>query len=221
MWGPSASAGHGRVRLTMVGMTGTDVADHVVGGQDTRWRLGRQPRPSRAGLIRVFVLEDHEFLRGVLTERLNDEPDMAVVGGCGSAAEAVRLIAALRPEVAVLDVNLPDGDGIAVCRQTRRLPHPPAVLMLTSSDDPELVHAARSAGASGLLVKKLHGLALADAIRLLTRGHEAYEDPPAQPASVIGAQSAHGGSPRRMAAAITRPTRTCCVETPIAFPPGR
>jgi two-component system, NarL family, response regulator DevR len=170
----------------MVGMTGTGVAEPVAGRRDTRWRFCRQARPDRAGLIRVSVLEDHEYLRDVLTERLDGEPDMAVVGGCGSAAEAVRLIAALRPDVAVLDVYLPDGDGIAVCRQTRRLHNPPAVLMLTSSDDPELVHAARGAGAAGHLVKNLHGLDLAGAVRLVAQGRLVYDGPATQPPAAAG-----------------------------------
>jgi two-component system, NarL family, response regulator DevR len=112
---------------------------------------------------------------------------MAVVGAGGSAAAAVRQIATLRPDVAVLDVHLPDGDGITVCGQARRLDRPPAVLMLTCSDDAQLVGAARAAGAAGYLVKKLRGLDLSESVRLVAAGGQVYDDLPQPQASLSGA----------------------------------
>jgi two-component system, NarL family, response regulator DevR len=175
-------------------MTGPVTVDQPGAGTSGH-RHARRPRPKfgepdSAGplaLIRVFLLEDHEFLRAVLTQRLNDEPDMAVVGAGGSAAAAVRQIATLRPDVAVLDVHLPDGDGITVCGQARRLDRPPAVLMLTCSDDAQLVGAARAAGAAGYLVKKLRGLDLSESVRLVAAGGQVYDDLPQPQASLSGA----------------------------------
>jgi two-component system, NarL family, response regulator DevR len=75
------------------------------------------PRP--AGQIGVFLLDDHEIVRRGVREPLEAEPDIVVVGEAGTAASALARIPALRPEVAVLDVRLPDGDGVSVCRDIR------------------------------------------------------------------------------------------------------
>src|SRR5215207_7386115 len=99
--------------------------------------------------IRVFLLDDHEVVRRGLKDLLESDGDIEVVGESGSAAEAIRRIPALRPDVAVLDARLPDGSGIDVCREIRSRERGTSALILTSYDDDEALFAAIMAGASG------------------------------------------------------------------------
>ena len=111
--------------------------------------------------IKVFLLDDHEVVRLGLHQLLDAEPDIEVVGDASTAAEAIARIPAVRPDVAVLDVRLPDGDGITVCREIRSaMDNPPACLMLTSFSDDEALFTAIMAGAAGYLLKQVHGDAL-------------------------------------------------------------
>ncbi|MFD7159584.1 response regulator [Kribbella sp. NPDC059898] len=127
--------------------------------------------------IKVFLLDDHEVVRLGLHQLLDAEPDIEVVGDAGTAAEAIARIPAVRPDVAVLDVRLPDGDGVTVCREVRsRMAEPPACLMLTSFSDDEALFTAIMAGASGYLLKQINGHALVDAVRRLAAG-ESLLDP--------------------------------------------
>src|SRR5690242_6811967 len=103
--------------------------------------------------IRVFLLDDHEVVRRGLGMLLGDEPDIEVVGEAGTASQALARIPALCPDVAVLDVRLPDGDGVSVCREVRStMDSPPACLMLTSYSDDEALFEAIMAGAAGYLL---------------------------------------------------------------------
>ena len=122
------------------------------------------------GKISVFLLDDHEVVRRGVRDLLEAEPDITVVGEAGTAASALARIPALRPDVAVLDVRLPDGNGVAVCREIRsRLPHI-ACLMLTSFSDEEALFDAVMAGASGYVLKQIHGSDLVGAIRTVASG---------------------------------------------------
>ncbi len=85
--------------------------------------------------ISVFLLDDHEVVRRGVRDLLASEPDIDVVGDAGTTAEALERIPALRPDVAVLDVRLPDGDGVLVCREIRSKLPDTACLMLTSFGD--------------------------------------------------------------------------------------
>src|ERR1039457_1585332 len=85
--------------------------------------------------ITVFLLDDHEIVRRGVRELLEAEPDITVVGEAGTAASALARVPALRPRVAVLDVRLPDGDGVSVCREIRSRMPEVACLMLTSFGD--------------------------------------------------------------------------------------
>src|SRR5262245_33807697 len=87
--------------------------------------------------IRVFLLDDHEVVRRGLADLLDAEPDISVVGDAANVEHALVRAPAVRPNVAVLDVRLPDGDGISVCRDLRSRMPELAVLMLTSFDDEE------------------------------------------------------------------------------------
>lgn len=126
--------------------------------------------------IRVFVLDDHEVVRRGVIAMLEIEDDLEIVGEASNAAQAVARIPALRPDVAILDVRLPDGDGITVCREVRsRLPEL-RCLMLTSFADDEALFDAVMAGASGYVLKQIHGMDLVGAVRTLASG-QALLDP--------------------------------------------
>ncbi|MFE2971159.1 response regulator [Streptomyces sp. NPDC059340] len=120
--------------------------------------------------IRVFLLDDHEVVRRGLTDLLDAEPDISVVGDAGSVEHALVRGPALRPDVAVLDVRLPDGDGISVCRELRSQMPELACLMLTSFDDEEALLDAIMAGASGYVLKQIKGSDLVAAIRTVASG---------------------------------------------------
>ena len=120
--------------------------------------------------IRVFLLDDHEIVRRGLKELLEGEEDLVVVGEAGTAAEALARIPATVPDVAVLDVRLPDGDGVEVCREIRSA-HPEInCLMLTSYADDEALFSAILAGAAGYVLKQVRGTDLIDAIRRVAQG---------------------------------------------------
>jgi two-component system, NarL family, response regulator DevR len=120
--------------------------------------------------VRVFLLDDHEVVRQGVTALLETQPDLTVVGEASTAAEALVRVPALWPDVAVLDVRLPDGDGVQVCRQLRaQLPHL-ACLMLTSYADDEALFESVMAGAAGYVLKELRGSDLVQAIRTVAGG---------------------------------------------------
>jgi DNA-binding NarL/FixJ family response regulator len=128
------------------------------------------------GKIRVFLLDDHEIVRRGVRELLEAEDDVEVVGEADTAERALARIPATRPDVAILDVRLPDGDGIAVCREIRSDHDGIACLMLTSFSDDEALVQAVVAGASGYLLKQLRGNDIVDAVRRVARG-ESLLDP--------------------------------------------
>jgi DNA-binding NarL/FixJ family response regulator len=126
--------------------------------------------PSAAQPIRVFLLDDHEVVRRGVRDMLETAPDLVVVGEASTAADALATGPALAPDVAVLDVRLPDGDGVSVCRDLRsQLPNL-ACLMLTSFADDEALVDAIMAGASGYVLKQIHGADLVNAIRTVAAG---------------------------------------------------
>ncbi|WP_329213612.1 response regulator transcription factor [Streptomyces sp. NBC_01485] len=120
--------------------------------------------------IRVFLLDDHEVVRRGLADLLDSEPDIKVIGDAGTMDHALARGPALRPDVAVLDVRLPDGDGISVCRELRSQMPELACLMLTSFDDEEALLDAIMAGASGYVLKQIKGSDLVSAVRTVASG---------------------------------------------------
>jgi len=120
--------------------------------------------------IRVFLVDDHEIVRRGIADLLNAEPDIDVVGEASSAAQAVGRLAATVPDVAVLDVRLPDGNGIDVCRDIRSQHPEVRCLILTGYDDDEAINAAVLAGASGYVLKDVRGSGLIEAIRKVAAG---------------------------------------------------
>jgi two-component system, NarL family, response regulator DevR len=120
--------------------------------------------------VRVFLLDDHEVVRAGLRQLLEEEPDLEVVGEASTAGEALLRVPLTAPDVAVLDVRLPDGDGVEVCRELRSRMPELRCLMLTSFADDEALAAAILAGASGYLLKDLRGMNILDAVRRVGEG---------------------------------------------------
>lgn len=120
--------------------------------------------------IRILLLDDHEVVRRGLRDLLGAEPDMTVVGEAATAAQAIARGPALRPDVAVLDVRLPDGDGITICRELRVLIPDVSCLMLTSFDDDDALLDAIMAGAGGYVLKQIKGSDLVSAVRTVAAG---------------------------------------------------
>jgi len=133
---------------------------------ETRAGTASEARPR----ISVFLLDDHEpFRRGVRT-LLAAEPDLDVIGEAGTAVAALQRVPELSPDVAVLDVRLPDGDGVSVCREIRSMLPGTACLMLTSSASDEAVLGSIMAGAAGYVSKQTCGADLVSAVRTVAAG---------------------------------------------------
>ncbi|MGP3998564.1 response regulator [Streptomyces sp. 8N706] len=125
---------------------------------------------SEEGKIRVFLLDDHEVVRRGVHELLSVEDDIDVVGEAGTAADALARIPATRPDVAVLDVRLPDGSGVEVCREIRSANEDIKCLILTSYADDEALFDAILAGAAGYVLKAIRGNELLSAVRDVAAG---------------------------------------------------
>lgn len=121
-------------------------------------------------VLRVFLLDDHEMVRRGVRELLETEGDIEVVGEASTAAEALARVPAVRPHVAVLDVRLPDGDGVTVCRDLRSAMPELACLMLTSFSDDDALLGAIMAGAAGYVLKQIRGVDLVEAVRTVAAG---------------------------------------------------
>jgi len=120
--------------------------------------------------IRVFLLDDHEIVRQGIAALLEVQPDMEVVGEASTAAEALARVPAVRPDVAILDVRLPDDDGVHVCRELRQRVPEVSCLMLTSYADDEALFESVLAGAAGYVLKEVRGGDLVQAIRTVAAG---------------------------------------------------
>jgi two-component system, NarL family, response regulator DevR len=120
--------------------------------------------------IKVFLLDDHEVVRRGIRDLLEAEGDIVVVGEASTAAEALARVPATHPDVAVLDVRLPDGDGVSVCRELRSDFPELSCLMLTSFADDEALYNAILAGASGYVLKQIRGSDLVGAVRTVSGG---------------------------------------------------
>ncbi len=137
-------------------------------GSRSAGTLGRVNAP-QAPPITVALVDDHEIVRRGLRELL-EGAGLVVVGEAGSAAEAIRRMPALHPDVVLLDMQLQDGTGVEVCREIRSSLPDTAVLVLTSYDDDEALFASILAGAAGYLLKQVRGPDLVDAVRRVAAG---------------------------------------------------
>ncbi|MFI8528265.1 response regulator [Promicromonospora sukumoe] len=120
--------------------------------------------------VRVFLVDDHEVVRRGVADLLETEPGLVIVGEASTAREALARIPALAPDVVVLDVRLPDGDGVAVCRDLRSRMPDLACLMLTSFADDEALYDAILAGAAGYVLKQVRGTDLVQAVLTVAAG---------------------------------------------------
>jgi DNA-binding NarL/FixJ family response regulator len=160
---------------------------------------GSQDRP-----IQVFLLDDHELVRVGVRDLLEAQPDIRVIGEAGTVASALARIPALRPDVAVLDVRLPDGDGVTVCREIRSRMPEVACLMLTSFEDDQALFDAVMAGAAGYVLKQIRGTDLAGAVRTVASG-QSLLDPAA--ASKLMARLRNASQKRDPLAGLTNQER--------------
>src|SRR4051812_12945271 len=174
----------------------------LAGGRNTG-TLSRSPRAREElmcetafvreqGKITVFLLDDHEVVRRGVHELLSVEDDIEVVGEAGTAADALVRIPATRPDVAVLDVRLPDGSGVEVCREIRSANEDIKCLMLTSYADDEALFDGIMAGASGYVLKAIRGQELLTAIRDVADGKSLLD--PVAPARVLERLRDGGGT---------------------------
>ena len=132
--------------------------------------------------IRVCLVDDHAMIREALKARFAREPDMEVVGEAATARSAVALVGSVRPDVAVLDVQLPDGDGVAICREIRSAVPGTACLMLTGHSGDEALVGAIMAGAAGYVCKENIADTLVTAVRNVAAGRSALDPGAAQKA---------------------------------------
>jgi two-component system, NarL family, response regulator DevR len=127
-------------------------------------------------MIKVFLVDDHEIVRRGLVDLLAGDPELTVVGEAGDVAGALARIPALRPDVAVLDVRLPDGNGIELCRELLSRLDDLRCLILTSFTDEQAMMDAILAGASGYVVKDIKGMELASAIKAVGSGRSLLDN---------------------------------------------
>ncbi|MCX4690274.1 response regulator transcription factor [Kitasatospora purpeofusca] len=123
-----------------------------------------------SGPVKVFLLDDHEVVRRGVHDLLDAEPDLTVIGEAATVEQALARVPALRPDVAILDMRLPDGDGVTVCRELRSRMPELACLILTSFDDEEALLDSIMAGAAGYVLKQISGTDLVSAVRTLAAG---------------------------------------------------
>lgn len=120
--------------------------------------------------MRVFVVDDQEIVRRGIIDLCASEPDIDIVGEAGTAAQARTRIAATQPDVVLLDMRLPDGNGIDVCRDVRSDNPDIRCIILTAYDDDEAINAAVLAGASGYVLKEVRGIRLVENMRTVAAG---------------------------------------------------
>jgi two-component system response regulator DevR len=153
-------------------------------------------------MITVFLVDDHELARRGIAGLLEAEPDIEVIGEAGTAAQARSRIFATRPDVAVLDVRLPDGSGVDVCREIRSKDPTIQCLMLTAYDDDEAIYAAVIAGAAGYVLKDIRGAGLVESVRKIAAGKNLLD--PALTARVVERMRGGARGDPRLATLSTR-----------------
>jgi two-component system, NarL family, response regulator DevR len=121
-------------------------------------------------MTRVFLVDDHEIVRRGVAQLIDREHDLEVVGEAGTVAQALARIDATRPDVAVLDMRLPDGDGIDLCRELRSRHPELACLILTAYDDDQAAMSAVLAGAAGYVLKNVRGSTIVEDVRKVAAG---------------------------------------------------
>ena len=131
--------------------------------------------PDNKAAIRVLLVDDSPIIRLGLRSALEDYPDIAIIGEAGTAAEGVAAVTRLKPDVVLLDVNLPDKSGLLACRELLKARPQTHVLILSSSESERNVHDAMTAGARGYILKDNDGATLAAALRNVAAGHSVLD----------------------------------------------
>jgi DNA-binding NarL/FixJ family response regulator len=121
-------------------------------------------------VLTVFLVDDHEVVRRGVADLIDEEDDLTVVGQAASVAEALARIPAVLPDVAVLDVRLPDGNGVELCRELKSRFPQLNCLILTSYTDEQAMLDAIMAGAGGYVIKDIKGMDLLSAVRTVGDG---------------------------------------------------
>jgi two-component system response regulator DevR len=127
-------------------------------------------------VLKVFLVDDHEMVRRGVADLLEEEADLSVIGQASSVAEAMARIPALNPDLVLLDVRLPDGNGIELCRELRSKLPELNCLMLTSYTDEEAMMDAILAGAGGYVIKDIKGMELVSAVRTVGAGQSLLDN---------------------------------------------
>lgn len=123
-------------------------------------------------MLRVFLTDDHDVVRVGVGDLVNAESDMQVVGEARTVTETLARVPAVKPDVAILDVRLPDGNGVELCRELKSTHPDLKCLMLTSFPDQQALAEAALAGADGYVIKDIRGLELIDAVRRVGGGEQ-------------------------------------------------
>ncbi len=121
-------------------------------------------------MISVVIVDDQPLLRAGFSMILQSVDDLELVGEASNGREAIEMVAAQQPDVVLMDIRMPELDGVEATRRITAVPNAPAVLMLTTFDLDEYVYASLRAGASGFLLKDAPGDDLLDAIRVVANG---------------------------------------------------
>ena len=127
-------------------------------------------------MLTVFLVDDHEVVRRGVAEMLEEEDDLTVIGQASSVAEAMARVPALQPDLVLLDVRLPDGNGVELCRDLRSKLPELNCLMLTSFTDEQAMMDAILAGAGGYVIKDIRGMELVSAIRTVGSGRSMLDN---------------------------------------------
>ncbi|MQA61738.1 MAG: response regulator [Actinophytocola sp.] len=127
-------------------------------------------------MIEVFLVDDHEVVRRGVADLLEADPELTVIGEAASVSQAMARIPTLQPQVAVLDVRLPDGNGVELCRDLRSAMPELNCLMLTSFTDEQAMLDAILAGASGYVIKDIKGMDLIEAVREVASGRSLLDN---------------------------------------------
>jgi DNA-binding NarL/FixJ family response regulator len=125
--------------------------------------------------IRILLVDDHRIVRQGLRSILDPDPEFQVVGETGDAASALQLLIELQPDIVLLDLKLPDMDGVALCQRIMELYPQTAVLVLTAFIDQTLVNACLRAGARGYLLKDAENLHLKEQLTAVVKGYAALD----------------------------------------------
>ena len=148
-------------------------------------------------MLTVFLVDDHEVVRRGVVELIELEQDLTVIGQAASASEALARVPALRPDIAVLDMRLPDGNGVELCRDLRSKMPELNCLMLTSYTDEQAMIDAILAGAGGYVIKDIKGMELVEAIRTVGSGKSLLDNRAA--AALMNRLRASAGKPGPLA----------------------